>query len=203
MVRDQVEARGVNDPPVLAALRAVPRHLFIPEEVRSQAYRDSPLPIGYGQTISQPYVVAVMTEMLDLDGSERVLEVGTGSGYQAAVLAEIVDSVYTIEIIEPLARKARETLLVLGYDHVQVRVGDGYEGWVEAAPFDRIIVTCAPREIPPPLIEQLAEGGRMVIPCGDPGSQELMLVKKEGGGILTKSVLPVRFVPLTGAHGDR
>jgi len=202
MVRRQIEARGIDDPRVLAALEAVPRHLFVPENVRSQAYRDSPLPIGYDQTISQPYIVAIMTSLLELDASDRVLEVGTGSGYQAAVLAEIVDSVYTIEIVEPLARRAERTLLALGYDCVKVRIGDGYGGWAAAAPFDGIIVTCAPRDIPAPLIEQLAEGGRMVIPYGEGGFQDLVLVEKVDGDIRREFVLPVRFVPLTGPHGN-
>jgi len=201
MVREQIEARGIDDPRVLAALETVPRHLFVPEEVRSQAYRDSPLPIGHDQTISQPYIVAIMTSLLDLNESDRVLEIGTGSGYQAAILAEIIDSVYTIEIIEPLGRRAERTLVELGYDRVRVRIGDGYGGWPEAAPFDGIIVTCAPRDIPAPLIEQLAERGRMVIPYGDPWFQELVLVEKTGGDIRKTSILPVRFVPLTGSHG--
>jgi len=200
MVRDQIQARGVDQPAVLEAMRKVPRHLFVPEGVRPRAYEDSPLPIGVDQTISQPYIVALMTSLLDLDGSERVLEVGTGSGYQAAVLAEIVDSVYTIEIVQPLAERARETLRSLGYGRVEVRAGDGYEGWAERGPFDGIVVTCAPRGVPPPLIEQLAEGGRLVIPYGERWFQELVLIVKEDGQVRRESILPVRFVPLTGPH---
>ncbi|MCK4547174.1 MAG: protein-L-isoaspartate(D-aspartate) O-methyltransferase [Candidatus Eisenbacteria sp.] len=202
MVRDQIWRRGVQDPEVLRAMRAVPRHLFVPQSIRGRACDDTPLPIGYDQTISQPYIVALMTELLDLERGERVLEVGTGSGYQAAVLAMIVDSVYTIEIIEPLARVAMSTLEELGYHRVRVRIGDGYAGWEEAAPFDGIIVTCAPRDIPPPLVDQLAEGGRLVIPCGDLWHQELLVVEKKDGEIRRKSVLPVRFVPLIGPHGE-
>jgi protein-L-isoaspartate(D-aspartate) O-methyltransferase len=200
MVRNQILSRGVDDPLVLRAMRRVPRHLFVPEAVRRHAYEDTPLPIGHDQTISQPYIVALMTELLGLEGGDRVLEIGTGSGYQAAVLAEIADSVFTIEIVEPLAVQARETLESLGYHRIQTRVGDGYMGWEEAAPFDGIIVTCAPHDIPPPLLDQLKEGGRLVIPYGASWAQELVLVTKKTGRTERQSILPVRFVPLTGPN---
>ncbi len=196
MVREQIEARGIHDPRVLKAMRKVERHKFVPEEYRDLAYEDHPLPIGEGQTISQPYIVALMTELLELDEHDRVLEVGTGSGYQAAVLAEICDSVYTIEIIESLGRRAEALLKELGYTNVKVKIGDGYKGWPEHAPFDGIIVTCAPTHIPPPLQEQLAEGGRMVIPVGERFTQELVLLRKENGKIIQREVIPVRFVPM-------
>ncbi|RMH76626.1 MAG: protein-L-isoaspartate(D-aspartate) O-methyltransferase [Calditrichaeota bacterium] len=196
MVREQIEARGIHDPRVLRAMRKVERHKFVPEEYRDLAYEDHPLPIGEGQTISQPYIVALMTELLELDEHDRVLEVGTGSGYQAAVLAEICDSVYTIEIIESLGRRAEALLKELGYTNVKVKIGDGYKGWPEHAPFDGIIVTCAPTHIPPPLQEQLAEGGRMVIPVGERFTQELVLLRKENGKIIQREVIPVRFVPM-------
>ena len=202
MVRTQIEARGVRDPAVLEAMRRVPRDRFIPPDLRAHAYEDTALPIGLDQTISQPYIVARMTELLDLRREDRVLEVGTGSGYQAAVLAEIVDSVYTIEIVAALADRARRTLRSLGYDAVQVRTGDGYLGWPEAAPFDAILVTCAPLDVPPPLLDQLADGGRMVIPTGRAGRQTLRFLEKRDGAIHEESVLPVRFVPLTGPHAD-
>ncbi len=198
MVRRQIEARGVTDARVLAALRAVPRHRFVPPHLERRAYDDGPLPIGHDQTISQPYIVALMTELLALKPGEKVLEIGTGSGYQAAVLAEIVDAVYSIEILRPLGEDARRRLRALGYDKVEVRIGDGYLGWPEAAPFDGIIVTCAPDHVPAPLIEQLAVGGRMVIPVGpDWRSQELYLLTRQPDGTLRReAVLPVRFVPL-------
>ena len=197
MVQTQIEERGIADPVVLGAMRRVPRHLFVPETIADEAYDDRPLPIGYGQTISQPYIVGLMTELLRLKRSDRVLEVGTGSGYQAAVLAEIVDSVWTIEILEPLASSAGERLRRLGYANVNVRCGDGYAGWTEHAPFDAIIVTAAPEEVPPRLIEQLNEGGRMVIPVGPAlAVQSLILVEKHGGKITTRHVEAVRFVPM-------
>jgi protein-L-isoaspartate(D-aspartate) O-methyltransferase len=197
MVQTQIEERGITDPVVLGAMRRVPRHLFVPEEIAGEAYEDRPLPIGYDQTISQPYIVALMTELLNVKRGQKVLEVGTGSGYQAAVLAEIVDSVWTIEILEPLARSAGERLKKLGYSNVTVRCGDGYAGWKEHAPFDAIIVTAAAEQIPPPLIEQLKEGGRMVIPVGPAFSlQSLFLVEKQGGRITTHNVAAVRFVPM-------
>jgi protein-L-isoaspartate(D-aspartate) O-methyltransferase len=197
MVREQIEARGVKDPKTLEAMRSVPRHLFVPPEMARQAYDDHPLPIGHGQTISQPYIVAFMTEALDLEEDETVLEVGTGSGYQAAVLAKIAERVCTIEIVEPLAEESDRRLKELGYTNVEVRAGDGYEGWPEAAPFDAIIVTAAAPRIPEPLKEQLADGGRLIIPVGDTW-QELVVLTREGDRFQEKRVLPVRFVPMTG-----
>ncbi|MCU0772187.1 MAG: protein-L-isoaspartate(D-aspartate) O-methyltransferase [Verrucomicrobia bacterium] len=200
MVQEQLESpgRGITDPRVLEAMRRVPRHEFVPSELRSQAYADHPLPIGFGQTISQPFIVAFMTECLDARPTDRVLEVGTGSGYQAAVLAELVAEVYTIEIVEPLAEQASADLNRLGYTNVHVRAGDGYQGWPGKAPFDAIIVTCAPEAVPQPLVEQLAEGGRMIIPVGRIWEQQLILLEKEQGRLEQTSVLPVRFVPMTG-----
>jgi len=187
---------------VLAALGRVPRHEFVPVAERDRAYRNQPLPIGYGQTISQPYIVAVMTELLDPRPGDRVLEVGTGSGYQAAVLAELVKEVYTIEIIEPLGLAARKRLKTLGYDNVTVRIGDGYYGWPEKGPFDGIVVTAAASHVPPPLLAQLKPGGRMVIPVGSHFlTQQLVLIEKKTDGTLqTRQLLPVMFVPLTGEH---
>ncbi len=201
MVSEQIEARGVVDARVLAALRRVPRHEFVPEEELARAYRDGPLPIGHGQTISQPYVVAVMTELAAPGADDRVLEIGTGSGYQAAVLAELAGQVYSIEIVEPLARSAAATLERLGYD-VRVRHGDGYRGWPEAAPFDAIVVTAAPERVPPALLEQLAEGGRLVIPVGDL-QQELEVHRRTADGIEVERVFAVRFVPMTGEAQQR
>jgi protein-L-isoaspartate(D-aspartate) O-methyltransferase len=175
----------------------VPRHRFVPEGYRGDAYADSPLPIGEGQTISQPYIVALMTSLLELDGDEKVLEIGTGSGYQAAVLARLVREVYSVEILRPLGEQARTTLEELGYENVQVRVGDGYKGWPEKAPFDAIIVTAAPERIPEPLIEQLKVGGRLVIPVGN-FWQNLLVITKTADGVEKRTVLPVRFVPMTG-----
>lgn len=187
------------DERVMAALGAVPRHEFVPIELRDDAYQNRPLPIGQGQTISQPYIVALMTDLAGVDESSVVLEVGTGSGYQAAVLAEIVEHVYSIEIVEPLGRRAAETLERLGYDNVTVRIGDGYLGWPEAAPFDAIIVTAAPEQIPEPLIEQLAPGGRLVVPVGGQGQPQTLqwLEKDADGDLRIVDVLPVVFVPLT------
>ena len=201
MVREQIEARGIKSPKVLDALRKVERHRFVPQQYRLQAYMDYPLPIGEGQTISQPYIVAFMTEVLDLDSSKKVLEVGTGSGYQAAVLAEICHTVYTIEIIESLGKNAESLLLQLGYSNVRVKIGDGYKGWKAFSPFDGIIVTCAPSHIPEPLKEQLAEGGKMVIPVGAGHIQELILFVKEKGLVKEKAILPVRFVPMLKQEG--
>ncbi len=198
MVREQIANRGITDPEVLRSMEKVPRHLFVPPEVVDLAYRDSPLPIGEGQTISQPYIVALMTELVRPKKTHRVLEVGTGSGYQAAVLAELVDSVFSIEIVRPLAAQASERLTRLGYRNVVVRAGDGYNGWLEHAPYDAIVVTAATEQVPGPLIDQLKNGGRLVIPAGDPGGdQELLLLEKHDGRITTRSILPVRFVPLT------
>ena len=202
MVRSQIEARGIEDERVIEAMLAVPRHEFIPEQYRHYAYRDSPVPIGHGQTISQPYIVALMTEELSLSTADRVLEVGTGSGYQAAVLAEIVKEVYTIEIVQPLGEQAEERLRGLGYDNIKVKIGDGYEGWEEYAPYDRVIVTCAPTDIPQPLIDQMKEGGIMVIPVGSAGFQYLYRVKKYMGEAQREKVIPVSFVPLTGPHTE-
>jgi len=203
MVSRQVEARGVRDPAVLAALRRVPRHRFMPEDVRPRAYEDRALPIGHGQTISQPFIVASMTEQLHLSKHARVLEVGTGSGYQAAVLAEIAAEVYTIEIVTPLAERAAATLASLGYERVHVRNGDGYRGWPEAAPFDAIVVTAAPRHVPQPLLDQLAPGGRLVIPVGDLRAQDLRLLVREKGGIREEILYGVLFVPMTGEAEKR
>jgi protein-L-isoaspartate(D-aspartate) O-methyltransferase len=197
MVREQIEDRGIRDPRVLAAMRKVPRHLFVPPEEQDEAYIDYPLPIGHAQTISQPYVVAYMTEALELKPGDRVLEIGTGSGYQAAILAEMAAEVYSIEIVEALAKEAAARLHRLGYSNVQVRAGDGYRGWLEAAPFDAIIVTAAPGHIPQPLVDQLRDGGRMVLPLGM-WDQELVRLRRRRGEIMRESLLPVRFVPMTG-----
>ena len=197
MVASQIEARGVRDPRSLAAMRKVPRHLFVPAAVAAEAYSDHPLPIGEGQTISQPYIVAFMTEAAGLRGGETVLEVGTGSGYQAAVLGEIAARVYTIEIVAALAERSAALLKRLGYANVSVRAGDGYLGWPEAAPFDAILVTAAAPRIPAPLKQQLKDGGRLVIPVGDE-LQELMVVTRRGDLFEEKHLLPVRFVPMTG-----
>lgn len=201
MVREQLMTAGrdIQNKRVLAAMRSVPRHEFVPEDLRSRAYEDGPLPIGHGQTISQPYIVAFMTEVIDPQPGERILEVGTGSGYQAAVLAAMGAQVFSIEIVKPLGEQAQETLKRLGYDKVKVRIGDGYAGWPEQAPFDAVIVTCAPESIPQPLIDQLKTGGRMIIPVGEEiGRQELYLLKKQADGLRKTAVLPVRFVPMTG-----
>ena len=197
MVETQIRARGVKDQKVLAAMLKVERHKFVPESMRPFAYTDRPLPIGEGQTISQPYIVALMTESLRLKRDEKVLEIGTGSGYQAAVLAELAREVYTIEIVEKLASTAKKRLESLGYNNITVKAGDGYIGWEEHAPFDAIIVTCAPPYVPKPLLEQLKEGGRMVIPVGE-FYQELELLEKKEGKIKTTTIAPVRFVPMTG-----
>jgi len=187
----------IRDPEVLAAMGEVRRHLFVPEWVRASAYEDHPLPIGHDQTISQPFVVAFMTEALRLKPTDEVLEIGTGSGYQAAVLAKIAKQVYTIEIVEPLGRQAAKVLDELGYRNVEVRIGDGYRGWPEHAPFDAIILTAAPDRVPEPLVEQLAVGGRLLAPVGS-GYQELVLLEKTEEGVVRRSLLPVRFVPMTG-----
>jgi protein-L-isoaspartate(D-aspartate) O-methyltransferase len=204
MVVEQIEERGIRDRRILEVMEKVPRHEFVPEKYRAFAYDDSPLPIGEGQTISQPYIVALMTECLNLEGEEKVLEVGTGSGYQAAILSELAEEVYTIEILEPLAERAEELLKDLGYRNVKVRCGDGYLGWEEYAPFDGVIVTCAPDHIPQPLIDQLAEGGRMVIPVGEVHfPQVLKLLEKKEGKMTVRNVVPVRFVPMTGDEVEK
>ncbi|MDI6739565.1 MAG: protein-L-isoaspartate(D-aspartate) O-methyltransferase [Candidatus Edwardsbacteria bacterium] len=199
MVRDQIAARGVSDPRVLAAMGKVPRHLFVPVGIRHLAYEDYPLPIGDGQTISQPYIVALMTEALALKGNERALEIGTGSGYQAAVLAEICHEVYTMEILEPLSQRAESTLTALGYDNVRVKHGDGYQGWPEQAPFGAVIITCASPRVPQPLLDQLAQEGRLIVPLGpEGGTQVLTLFTKRGNKIEQRFIAEVRFVPMTG-----
>ena len=203
MVREQIRERGVKNAAVLAAMERVPRQLFVPEDLRASAYEDRPLPIGHEQTISQPYIVGLMTELLELDGDDKVLEIGTGSGYQAAVAAEIAGQVYTIEIVAPLASEARARLTELGYENVHVRTGDGYRGWPEHAPFDAVILTAAPPEIPQPLIEQLAVGGVLVAPVGDGQYQELMVIERTAKGLERKSVAPVRFVPMTGQAQEK
>jgi protein-L-isoaspartate(D-aspartate) O-methyltransferase len=198
MVADQVAARGVKDARVLDAMRAVPRHEFVPDSIRDDAYADSPLPIGHGQTISQPYIVALMTELARPSPSDRALEVGTGSGYQAAVLSRLVAKVFSVELVDPLARSAAAALQRLGYGNVVVRSGDGYLGWPEEAPFDIIMVTAAPEEVPAALVAQLTPGGRMIVPVGRVWDvQDLQLIEKDvAGRVRTRSIIPVRFVPL-------
>jgi protein-L-isoaspartate(D-aspartate) O-methyltransferase len=195
MVERQIRDRGVRDARVLDAMRKVPRHEFVPESQREMAYEDTPLPIGHGQTISQPFIVGFMTEALDVQASARVLEIGTGSGYQAAILGELARQVYSIEIVPDLAGQARRTLAAQGYQNVEVRTGDGYKGWPEQAPFDRIMVTAAPPEVPQALVDQLAVGGRMVLPVGSV-EQELRILTKTEKGVITERSLPVRFVPM-------
>jgi len=199
MVAETIAARGVKDPRVLAAMRKVPRHDFVPADARSRAYDDGPVPIGHGQTASQPYVVAVMTELAELGPRSRVLEIGTGSGYQAAVLAEVAGEVYSIELLEPLAASARRTLERLGYGRIHLRRGDGYRGWPEAAPFDAIVVTAAPPEVPKALLDQLAIGGRLVVPVGTT-EQELEVHQRTAEGVRVKKVFPVTFVPMVPAE---
>jgi protein-L-isoaspartate(D-aspartate) O-methyltransferase len=196
MVTQQIISRGVTDQPTLKAMRKVPRHLFVPEEYKSEAYDDNPLPIGYGQTISQPYIVAYMTEVAKPDPSKTALEIGTGSGYQAAILAEIIKSVFSIEIVPELAKESEKRLKMLGYRNITVKHGDGYKGWKEFSPFDIIIVTAAADQIPQPLIDQLAENGRLIIPVGAPSAvQELILLVKKNGKIEKSRLTFVRFVP--------
>jgi protein-L-isoaspartate(D-aspartate) O-methyltransferase len=203
MVKYQIRDRGVTDPRVLRAMERVKRHEFVPKDYVDQAYADHPLPIGHGQTISQPYIVALMTELLDLKETDRVLEIGTGSGYQAAILSEIVAEVYTVEIIEPLATEAKQRLERMGYDNVHVLSADGYYGWEEHTPYDAIIVTCAPDHIPQPLVQQLADGGSLVIPVGPPGGyQTLWQVTKQGTEVKKRNVAGVLFVPLTREQQD-
>jgi protein-L-isoaspartate(D-aspartate) O-methyltransferase len=201
MVRMQIEARGVRDPRVLEAMRAVPRHLFVPGHVIGSAYRDAPLPIGQGQTISQPYIVALMTELLELKGEEKVLEIGTGSGYQAAILGQLAAQVITVERIPQLAQEASELLVQLGYDNVHVKVGDGTLGWPDDAPYDAVIVTAASPQIPEPLKGQLTDGGRLVAPVGPRWTQELVRVRRRGDRYHSETLLGVAFVPLIGEHG--
>ena len=205
MVDEQLraEARGITNPAVLKAMATVPRHEFVPNRLRPYAYEDRPLPIGHGQTISQPYIVAFMTEKLQAQPDDRVLEIGTGSGYQAAILSGLVREVYSIEIVEALARWAASDLARLGYGNIRVRHGDGYQGWPEAAPFDAIIVTCAPDHVPQPLIDQLRDGGRIVIPVGEYGDQNLYLLRKRGAKLEREAILPVRFVPMTGSADNK
>ena len=203
MIEEQLAGagRGITNQRVLEVMGRVPREQFVPAEYRRLSYEDQPLPIGYGQTISQPFIVAFMTEKLDPKPSDKLLEIGTGSGYQAAVLAGLSSNVWTIEIVESLAQRAEADLKRLGYTNVHVRAGDGYLGWPEAAPFDAIIVTCAPDHVPQPLVDQLKEGGRMIIPVGSSGDQQLVLLRKTGGKVVQQAVLPVRFVPMIRAKG--
>ena len=196
MVREQIESRGIKNPAVLQSLRNTPRHLFVPAQVRALAYTDQPLPIGYGATISQPYIVALMTQLLEPSKELTVLEIGTGSGYQAAVLSPLVKYVYTIEIVPELARSAKAILQKLGYKNISVRAGDGYKGWPEKAPFDRIVLTAAPPEIPRVLIDQLRPGGRLVAPVGENVQDLVVIDKSQDGKISRRSVIPVRFVPM-------
>jgi protein-L-isoaspartate(D-aspartate) O-methyltransferase len=203
MVQEQLMSRDIHEERVLAAMAKVPREEFVPPDERALTYSDGPLPIGYDQTISQPYIVALMTEQLRPQPHDRVLEIGTGSGYQAAVLAELVAEVYSIEIVAPLAHTAEATLQRLGYKNVHVKVGDGYKGWPEQAPFDAIIVTCAPEQVPQPLVDQMKEGGRMIIPVGNYLAQELYLLEKRNGQLREEAILPVRFVPMARKAGKQ
>lgn len=201
MVSVQIKARGITDENVLKAMKKVERHRFVGQQYRRQAYEDYPLPIGEGQTISQPYIVALMTQVLNLDDTKKVLEIGSGSGYQTAVLAEICHSVYTIEVIDALGKRAAKLLADMGYGNIKVKVGDGYQGWEKYSPFDAIIVTCAPTHIPQALKEQLTEGGRMIIPVGEQFAQELVLLTKQKGKLMKDAVIPVRFVPMMRRDG--
>ena len=201
MVHHQLRGRDIVDGRVLTAMQAVPRHLFVPTPLRDLAYQDSPLPIGHDQTISQPYIVALMSQLLSVQPGDRVLEIGTGSGYQAAVLAEMEVRVFSIEIVPQLGRQAQTVLKPLGYENIRLKIGDGYQGWAEHAPFDGIIVTCAPTRVPLPLKDQLAEGGRMVIPVGKKYDQRLLLLTKEQGEIKQKKIVDVRFVPMVDQQG--
>jgi len=203
MVEEQLRTRGIHDPRVLRIMAAVPRHLFVPVSHAPQAYWDGPLAIGHGQMISQPYIVAFMAEALRLRGDDRVLEIGTGSGYQTAVLAQLARDVFSIEIVKPLAERAAAKLKELGYANVQVRAGDGYQGWPEHAPYDAILVSAAPDHIPQPLLDQLAVGGRMILPLGKKFSQDLMLIRRTHSGYERTPLLPVAFVPMTGEAQER
>lgn len=198
MIDNQIISRGIKDTRIIQAMKKVPRHQFIPEKHRSRAYDDNPVPIGFGQTISQPYIVALMSELVELSETDRVLEIGTGSGYQAAILAEVVKEVFTIEIIPELAKQAEDTLNSLGYSNITVKTGDGFFGWPEKAPFDAIVVTAAPSAIPQPLLDQLKVGGRLVIPVGNYPYQELKKVIKTDNDIIEDAIIPVLFVPMTG-----
>lgn len=202
MVEEQIKSRDIIDKTVISAMGEVKRHKFVPEDLIDKAYEDYPLPIGYEQTISQPYIVAFMTEKLKLNNQSRVLEIGTGSGYQAAILSRICKEVYTIEIVSQLSEKAQKTIKSEGYDNIYFKIGDGYQGWPEKAFFDAIIVTCAPENIPPALVEQLAEGGSMIIPVGRSYVQQLVLIRKADGKMKEQSVLPVRFVPMVDEDGN-
>ena len=201
MVEDQMISRGIHEKDIIEAFLKVKRHLFVPKRYISRAYGDHPLPIGEGQTISQPYIVAFMTQILDLKRTDKVLEIGTGSGYQAAILGELSDNVYTIEINEPLGKRAKKLLKALGYSNVKVKIGDGYKGWKEHAPFDAIIVTASPTHIPGPLKEQLKEGGRMIIPVGEAYAQKLLYIQKIDNELKQQSTFPVRFVPMVDPEG--
>lgn len=203
MVRNQIESRGITDKKLLQVFRDVERHRFVPDEYIPHAYSDSPLPIDEGQTISQPYIVAFMTDALNLKQSDKVLEIGTGSGYQAAILAGMCDSVYTIELFESLGVRAKNLFDELGYDNIYSKIGDGYKGWPEHAPFDAIVVTASPEKIPEPLKDQLAEGGRMIIPVGNSTVQHLVIMRKRKGKIREESILPVRFVSMIDSSGTR
>ncbi len=203
MVERQIRQRGISDPKILNAFLKVERHRFVPAGITPYAYQDRPLPIGEGQTISQPYIVAFMTWALKLSRSDKVLEIGTGSGYQAAILGELCDQVFSIEIITSLGERAKRLLKELGYSNVQVKTGDGYQGWPEFAPFDAVIVTCAPTHVPEPLKAQLKNGGRMIIPVGDQFQQKLVLLRKVNGKLKQENVLPVMFVPMVGPDGKR
>ncbi|MBD3321019.1 MAG: protein-L-isoaspartate(D-aspartate) O-methyltransferase [Chitinivibrionales bacterium] len=202
MVENQIKGRGITDSSVLQAMLSVRRHLFVPQKYRKQAYADHPLPIGYAQTISQPYIVAFMTEKLDVEPGDKVLEIGTGSGYQAAILAELCDSVFSIEIVVPLGMRAKALLDSLGYENVKVRIGDGYKGWPKHAPFDAVIVTCAPTSVPTPLKGQLKDGGRLIIPVGESSDQELILLRKQDDLLKPEDAIPVRFVPMVDEKGE-
>ncbi|NQV15184.1 protein-L-isoaspartate(D-aspartate) O-methyltransferase [bacterium] len=203
MVEEQLKKRGIKDPIILESFLKVPRHRFVPLEHISLAYQDRPLPIGEGQTISQPYIVAFMTQVLDLSAADKILEIGTGSGYQAAILGELCDSVFTIEIVAPLGNRAKQLLGEMGYDNIKVKIGDGYQGWKEYAPFDAIIVTCAPTRIPKALKNQLREGGRMIIPVGSAYRQDLVLLRKIKNRLVEERVLPVLFVPMVDTTGKK
>jgi protein-L-isoaspartate(D-aspartate) O-methyltransferase len=203
MVDRQLAQRGITDERVLAAMRQVPRHRFVPEDMWDMAYRDTPLPIGQGQTISQPYIVAYMTQMLHLSPEDRVLEIGTGSGYQVAILGRLAKQVYTVERVEELARRAEQILKEMGYDTIHFRIGDGGYGWPEAAPFDAIVVTAAAPEVPQPLVAQLADGGRLIAPVGPIGYQDLVRLHRRGEHVERETLVPVAFVPLVGEHGWR